>query len=465
MSPEEFRRAGHQVVDWMAGYMAHPERYPVMARVKPGALVEALPNGGPEEGESIDAILKDFHHLILPGITHWNHPGFMAYFATSASGPGILAEMLAAVLNVNGMLWKTSPAVTELEEVTLGWLRQWMGLPDDFFGMIHDTASTSSLHAIAAARDLADPETRTAGGSQDLTLYVSEQAHSSIEKGAIAIGIGQRNVRKIPVDAQFRMRPEALVEAVEGDIARKLRPFCVVATVGTTSTTSIDPVNAIADVAQRRGLWLHVDAAYAGAAGIAPEFRHVLAGVERADSLVMNPHKWLFTPLDLSVLYTRKPEILRRAFSIVPAYLTTPEDRRAINFMEYGIPLGRRFRALKLWFVLRYFGRERIAEVIRSHIRWAQEVADMIDSDPLFERVAPAPFSLVCFRFRGSDEQNDRLLELVNASGEVVLSHTVLNGKYVLRLAIGNLGTTREHVQRAWQIVKSLSEVMCSAEP
>ncbi len=437
----------------MADYLAHADRYPVLPGIKPGDLIDALPRCGPEHGEPMSVILEDFRSKIVPAATHWNHPGFMAYFATSASGPGILGEMLAAALNMNGMLWKTSPAVVELEQVTLDWLRRWMGLPDNLFGIIFDTASTSSMHAIAAAREMAAPEVRTEGDGAGLVLYTSEQAHSSIEKGAIAIGIGQKNVRKIPVDAEFRMRPEALSAEVDQDRASGLRPFCVVATVGTTSTTSIDPVEAIAEIAEHYGLWLHVDAAYAGVAAIAPEFQHILKGCDRADSLVTNPHKWLFTPVDVSALYTRRPEILRRAFSLVPEYLRTADHPRALNYMDYGVPLGRRFRALKLWFVLRYYGREGIAEIIRAHIGWAQELARQIDNDDRFERMAPTPFSTVCFRRKGSDEDNRALLDRINASGEVYLSHTILHGKYCLRLAIGNMGTTREHVQRAWKLV------------
>ncbi len=457
MSPEEFRRHGHQVVDWIADYLADPEKYPVLPRVKPGALIDALPPSGPERGESMDAILDDFRSQILPATTHWNHPGFMGYFSVTATGPGILGEMLAAALNANGMLWQTSPAVTELEQVTLNWLRQWLGLPDPLFGIIFDTASTSTMHAIAAARECADPETRTNGGSPDLILYTSEQAHSSVEKGAIAIGVGQRNVRKIPVDAEFRLRPDALIDAIEGDRAAGLRPFCVVPTVGTTSTTSIDPVAAIADIAERFGLWLHVDAAYGGAAALAPELRYVLEGAGRADSIVVNPHKWMGVPIDCSVLYTRKPEILRRAFSLVPEYLRTADDPRAVNLMDYGVPLGRRFRALKLWFVMRHYGREGLASRIRDHVAWARELAGMIAADERFELSAPVPLSLICFRRKESDEANRELLQRVNASGKVLLSHTVLRGRFVLRLAIGNFATTRDHVQRAWEIVKAQS--------
>jgi len=454
MSPEEFRRSAHEAVDWVADYLTSPERYPVLPKIEPGQLVDALPASGPEHGEPMERLFDDFRRLIVPAITHWNHPGFMAYFANTSPGPGIIAELLAASLNANAMLWKTSPAATELEQVALDWLRQWIGLPDGTFGIIYDTASTSSMHAIASAREAADPEARTLGASRGLTLYCSEEAHSSIEKGAIAIGIGQQNVRKIPVDAGFRMRTDALSAAVEADIAAGLRPFCVVATVGTTSTTSIDPVPAIADIAERHGLWLHIDAAYAGSAAIVSEFRYILHGAERADSLVMNPHKWFFTPFDLSAFYTRRADILRRAFSLVPEYLRTAQDGRALNYMDYGVPLGRRFRALKLWFVMRYFGREKLAEMIRTQIGWAQELAAAIDADPKFERTAPAPFSVVCFRYKGTDDENRRLLETVNSSGEFFLSHTVLRGRYSLHLAIGNMGTTRDHVMRAWEAVR-----------
>ncbi len=454
MSPDEFRRFAHQSVDWIADYLSHPERYPVLPQMEPGQILDALPSSGPNQGEPMERILADFERHIVPAITHWNHPGFMAYFANTAPGPGIIAELLCAALNANAMLWKTSPAATELEQVVLDWLRQWIGLPDDTFGIIFDTASTSSMHAIAAARELADPHARTLGASRGFTVYCSEEAHSSIEKGAIAIGIGQDNVRKVPTGADFRMLPDALAAGVQADIAAGLHPICVVATVGTTSTTSIDPVPAIADIAARYKLWLHIDAAYAGSAAIVPEFRHILDGADRAYSLVVNPHKWFFTPFDLSVFYTRRPDILRRAFSLVPEYLRTAQDGRALNYMDYGVPLGRRFRALKLWFVMRYYGRDQLADMIRRQIAWAQELAAAVDADPHFERTAPSPFSVVCFRYKGTDDQNRRLLETVNASGEFFLSHTVLRGQYTLHLAIGNMGTTRDHVLRAWEMVR-----------
>ena len=466
MAPEEFRRHGHRLVDWIADYLAHPERLPVLAQVTPGQLKAALPDAAPETGEDFDGVLDDWERLVLPGVTHWNHPGFFAYFAITGSGPGILGEMLSQALNVNAMLWRTGPAATELEEVVMGWLRKMMGLPEQFFGVVMDTASVSSLCAIAAAREALNLGLREEGmaGGPRLRLYTSEQAHSSIEKAAIVLGIGQQGVRKIPADSQFRMDPAALAAAVRQDRAGGWLPFCTVATVGTTSTTSVDPVPAIAEVCAAEKMWLHVDAAYAGAAAVLPEFRHILAGCERADSLVMNPHKWLFTPFDFSALYCRHPETLRAAFSLVPEYLRTPEDARARNFMDYGVQLGRRFRALKFWFVLRYFGQKGLRDRLRHHILLAQQFAVWVDQHPDFERLAPAPFSVVCFRARPAgiapdhahlDAFNSALLEAVNASGRVFLSHTKLGGKFTIRLAVGNLRTTEEHVRVAWDLLRS----------
>ena len=454
MTNQEFRDYGHQVVDWIASYLENIRQYPVMPSTRPGELIDHLPARAPEYGEGMDAILKDFEQAIVPALTHWNHPRFLAYFAISASQPGILAEMLVAALNVNGMLWKSCPALTELEQVTLGWLRQWIGLPAEFFGIIYDTASVSTLHALAAAREMADPETHRRGNSGGLVMYTSEQAHSSVEKAAITLGIGQDNFRKIPVDDAFRMRVDALRQAVEADQRAGRKPFCIVPTVGTTSTSSIDPVNEVADVAEECGAWLHVDAAYGGAAAVAPEFQSVLQGAERADSLVVNPHKWLVTPFDLSAFYTRRPDVLRQAFSLVPEYLRTAEDPRAVNYMDYGVQLGRRFRALKLWFIMRHFGREGIAEIIRTHIQYAQRLAALIRAHPDFEIAAPTPFSLVCFRYRGADEDNRALLDAINASGRAFLSHTVLRGRFVLRLAIGNLFTEWEDLEEVWQLIQ-----------
>lgn len=455
MSPEEFRKAGHQVVDWLADYIAEPGKYPVLSRNRPGDLIDALPPSGPEKGEDWEHIFQDFERHVVPAVTHWNHPGFMAYFANTASPPGILGEMLAAGLNTNGILWKSSPAVTELEQVALSWLRQWMGLSDDWFGVIHDTASTGVMHALAAARQAVAPEVRASGESAPLAIYCSEHAHSSVEKGALAIGVGQPNVRKIPADAAFRMRADLLERAIEEDLAAGKKPICIVATVGTTAVVSIDPVRECVKLAQRYGLWLHVDAAYAGSATVAPEYRWLLDGAGEADSLITNPHKWLFTPVDLSVLYTRRPEVLRAAFSLIPDYLRTTENPRALNYMEYGIPLGRRFRSLKLWFILRYYGHQKLAQMIREQISWAEELGRQVEADPCFELAAPQMLSLVCLRYKGTDEENRAILDRVNETGEIFLSHASLNGRYVIRIAIGNMGTTREYVQRAWELIRS----------
>jgi aromatic-L-amino-acid/L-tryptophan decarboxylase len=455
---EDFRRAGHQTVDWIAQYLTNVSEMPVLAQTKPGELLDALPKSAPEKGESFDAILRDFDRLVMPAVTQWNHPRFFAYFACTGSTPAILGEMLAAALNTNGLHWKTSPAVAELEQRALDWLRQWIGVPEGWFGIVYDTASTSSMHAVVCARELIDPEARTEGSRNDLVLYTSDQSHMSIEKGAIAVGVGQKNIRKVPSDAEFRMRPDALAKMVEEDKRAGKRPFCVVATVGTTSSTSIDPVPQIAEIAEKHGLWLHVDCAYAGAAAILPEQRHIMAGVERAHSLVFNAHKWLLTPIDLSAFYTRRPDILRRAFSLTPDYLKTQDDPRAHNLMDYGVPLGHRFRALKLWFVMRYFGRERIEAMLRSHIQWAKDFAALVDAHSKFERTAPVPLSVVCFRYKGSDDENRAILEEVNASGRMFIASTVLNGRLTLRLAIGHLETKWSDVQEAWELLQKAAK-------
>jgi aromatic-L-amino-acid decarboxylase len=469
LDPETFRRHGHDVVDWIAGFLEAPERYPVLARVKPGDVRGALPTTAPDDPESFDRILADFDRIIVPGITHWNHPGFFAYFAISGSAPGILGELLSAALNVNAMLWRTSPAATELEEVVLDWLRKLLGLPAGFHGVIYDTASISTLCALAAAREAAGLDMRERGMSgrsevPRLRVYTSEQAHNSVEKSAIVLGFGREGVRKIPTDAQFRMDAGALAQAIADDRASGWRPIAVCATVGTTGTTSVDPVPAVADIAAREELWLHVDAAYGGVAAILPERREVLAGCDRADSIVVNPHKWLFTPLDCSALFCRRPDVLKRAFTLVPSFLQTPEGSAVENYMDWGPQLGRRFRALKLWMVLRAFGRSGIEARLREHMRLARLFAEWVDGDPDWERVAPVPFSTVVLRLRPrgwpSDEGsltklNERLLEAVNASGEAFLSHVVLDGRYALRLAIGNIRTEERHVQRAWEILRA----------
>ena len=459
MDPEVFRREAHRIADWIADYVAAPERYPVLSRVRPGEIRDALPAAAPEEGEPFDSIFADFERILIPGITHWNHPGFFAYFAISGSGPGVLAEFLSAALNVQAMLWRTSPAATELEEVTLGWVRRLIGLPDSFEGVIYDTASVSTLHALAAAREQAVTDVRVRGlaGRLDLPplrVYCSEHAHSSVDKSVILLGLGQDALRRIEGDAQFRMRPDALAAAIGEDTRAGAQPIAVVATVGTTSSTSIDPVGAIAAICSRERLWLHVDAAYAGVAAMLPGHSWILRDAAAADSVVVNPHKWLFTPFDLSILYCRRMDAVRAAFSLTPEYLKTTEAGAVRNLMDTGIQLGRRFRALKLWMVLRYFGAEGVRQRLAEHIRLAQLFASWVDEDADFERTAPAPFSVVCFRARGSDELNATLLDRLNASGEVFLSHTRLNGQFTLRLAIGNLHTTEEHVARAWSLAK-----------
>jgi aromatic-L-amino-acid decarboxylase len=465
--PEEFSRQAHAVVDWITRYLADPAAHPVLSRLAPGDVRRALPAAPPPSAEPLGAILQDFERTILPGITHWNHPGFFAYFATSASAPGIVGEMLAAALNVNGMLWKTSPAATELEQVALDWLRQLLGLGGGWFGIITDTASISTMLALAAARE-ARPELavreRGMAGRADLPalrIYCSDQAHSSVDKAAIALGLGHANVVHVATDDAYRMRPVALAEAIAGDRARGMLPLAVVATAGTTSTTSIDPVAAIVEVCRREDTWLHVDGAFGGIAAVAPEYRHVLDGVDGADSLVVNPHKWLFTPVDCSALYTRRPEVLRRAFSLVPEYLVTREQDEVVNYMDYGVQLGRRFRALKLWMVLRAFGAEGLAARIREHCRLARELAGWVERSGDWVLAAPVPLSLVCFRWApagmpdaAADEANEAILHHVNASGRVYLSHTRLRGRYVLRLAVGNIRTDERHVAEAWRLLR-----------
>jgi aromatic-L-amino-acid decarboxylase len=453
MPRDEFTRAGHEVIDWIAEYLDTLREHPVLPPIEPGDLVRALPGSAPERGEPIAEILRDFRDLVVPANTHWNHPRFHAYFSVSASGPGILGEALTAALNVNGMVWKSSPACTELEQVVMGWLRQWLALPEEFFGIVYDTASTSTMHALIAARDYVDPGSRTRGMRGDLTVYTSEHAHSSVEKGAISVGFGQQNVRKIATNEQFSMRLDALRSALEADSRAGKRPCCVVPTIGTTSSAAIDPVAGLVDVAHEYGAWVHVDGAYGGCAAIVPEMRQVFEGVERADSLVVNPHKWFFTPIDFSAFYTRRPDVLKRALSLIPEYLKTDHD--AINLMDYGVPLGRRFRALKLWFVMRYFGHERMAAIIREHIRMAKELAWTIAADERFEVVAPVHFSLVCFRLKDSDDRNRELLDRINSGGDF-LSHTVLNGRFVIRLAIGNLRTTEEDLRGVWRRIQAL---------
>ena len=467
MSPDEFRKHGHAVIDWIADYLRAPETWPVLPSVGPGDLRSVLPASPPVHAESFDQILADFQSLILPATTHWNHPGFMAYFANSSTAAGVLGETLTAALNVNGMLWRTSPAATELELVTLDWLRQMLGLPADFFGVIADTASSNTLYALAAAREMR-PELRIReqgmSGRPDLpkvTIYCSEEAHSSVDKAAMTLGFGLESLRKIPTDARLRMSAMALADAIDQDRRAGRLPLAAVATVGTTSTTAIDPVAEIARICGDNEIWLHIDASYGGTAAILPEMRHVLDGCDRADSLVVNPHKWLFTPMDCSVLYTRRPDVLKRAFQHVPEFLVVSEGDAVPNLMDYGVALGRRFRALKLWFVMRSFGVEGLQSLIREHVRIARLVGDLIDRDPELERLADVNFSTVVFRHCPAgmtdadlDAHNSRLLQKVLQTREVFLSHTRVRGRYAIRMAIGNIHTTESHARRALELVK-----------
>jgi aromatic-L-amino-acid decarboxylase len=462
ISGDDFRRAGHQLIDWIADYFEHPERYPVLSRIRPGEIAQALPQSPPDGPEPMERILHDFEETIVPGVTHWNHPGFFAYFAVTGSAPGVLGELLAAALNVNAMLWRTSPAATELEEVSLDWLRQMLALPQQFAGVIYDTASISSMVAMAAAREAAGLDVKAKGlaGVPAMRVYCSDQAHSSIEKAAITLGIGRDGTRIIPSDDDFRMQPTALRDAIEHDIAAGDCPFFVAATAGTTATTSVDPVPEIADICEEFGLWLHVDGAYGGSAAVLPEMRWVWEGVERADSIVVNPHKWLFTPIDCSVLFSRRLDIVLQAFTLVPDYLRT-SDVDVRNYMDYGVQLGRRFRALKLWFVLRAFGRDGIVDRIREHIRLAHEFERWVRETPDWEIVAPVPFSTVCFRFAPEglddvsiDQLNTQIIERVNVTGEVFLAGTKLRGREIIRLAVGHIRTTESHVSRAWELLQ-----------
>jgi aromatic-L-amino-acid decarboxylase len=430
-----FRQSAEAASEWVARFLERLPELPVLARVEPGEVRAQLAAAPPEQGEPFAAVLDDLEKIVLPGLTHWNHPRFFAYFPTTASEPGILAEMLIAALNVNAMLWRGSPAATELEQLALDWIGQLLGLPESWFGHIEDTASTSTLSALAAARE--------AGGGRRAVLC-SEEAHSSVAK---ACRLLELELRTIPADDAFRMRTDRLAEELaRGDVC------AVVATVGTTSTTSVDPLPEIGPLCKEHGAWLHVDAAYAGSATVCPEFRWALEGVEAADSFIVNAHKWLFTPMDCSCFFTARPDDLRAAFSLVPEYLRTPED--ALNLMEYGPALGRRMRALKLWAVLRWYGREGLQEQIRSAVKLAELVEELVNADARFELSAPRPFSTVCFRLKGTDEANEELLERVNSSGAAFLSHTRLRDRYVIRWAIANVRTTENDIRLTWQAIE-----------
>jgi aromatic-L-amino-acid decarboxylase len=429
----DLRSDGLAALEWAARYLERVGELPVLAEVKPGEIRAALPKSPPEHPEPFSAVLEDLDRVLLPGVTHWQHPRYFAYFATSATEAGILAEMLAATLNSIAILWRTAPAATELEGVVLDWVAELLGLPADWHGHIEDTASISTLTAIIAAREAT---------GRDL-IVCSEQAHSAADKAARMLGM---RLRKVACDEAFRIDPAALGDLSEAAV--------VVATVGTTASTSVDPIPAIADACERAGTWLHVDAAYAGSAMVCPEFRWAFAGVERADSLVVNAHKWMLTPMDCSLLWTRRPADLRAAFSLIPEFLRTPDAEDALSLSEYGPALGRRFRALKLWAVLRCHGRSGLQEHIRSGVQLAAGFERWVAEEPGWELCAPRLFSTVCFRLEGDDERNRAVLERVNASGEIFISHAVLAGRYVLRLAIGNISTTEADVQRAWDVLQ-----------
>ena len=460
MKNADFRRHGHEFVDWIADYFENVEKYPVCSRLRPGDVKRSLPASPPRAAESMDRIFRDFTDLIVPGLTHWQHPGWFAYFPANNSPASVLGELLAAGLGTQGMVWQTSPAATELEEVVLDWLRQMIGLPEGFAGVIEDTASTATLCALLSARERASGfEANEAGPCRKLTVYASEEAHSSVEKGVKIAGYGRRYLRLIPTDARFAMLPEALEEAVRRDEAAGLRPACVVAAVGTTSSGSIDPVGRIARVCRAHGLWLHVDAAYAGTAALLPERRWILDGAAEADSLVFNPHKWMLTNFDCSAYFVRDPGVLVRTFEVHPEYLKDGAGAEVKNLRDWGIPLGRRFRALKLWFVVRSYGVEGLQAMVREHLRLAGLFKGWLEADRRFELLAPVDLGLVCFRLNdgrdeaGLDALNRALLERVNAAGPVFLTHTALKGRFTIRLVVGQRTTEERHVRQAWEII------------
>jgi aromatic-L-amino-acid decarboxylase len=469
MDPEAFRAAAHAVVDRIANYLRDVEQYPVLPPIEPGSIAPQLPATAPDAPEPLAAILADVDRLVIPNATHWQHPGFFAYFATSASGPGMLGEFLTAALGQNPMLWRTSPIGTELEVVVVGWLRQALGLPVAFDGLLTDTASTSTLIALAAAREAAGLDAASLGLAARAEVgqprvYASAEAHSSIEKACMTLGLGRAAVVKIPANDRFEMDVAALERAIAQDRGAGRRPMAIVGTIGTTSSTSVDPVAAIADVAGRQALWLHVDSAYAGVVAMLPDRRAPFDGWERADSIVVNPHKWLFTPLDASLLLSRRMDQLRAAFSLQPEYLRTLDRSTPVrDYTEYQPQLGRRMRALKLWMQLRWFGLDGLRRRIAAHLEEAETFAGWVDADASWERLAPVPFSTVCFRYRPAalardeaalDDLNARLMDAVNRTGEVFLSHTRLAGRFTIRVAVGNLRTEPHHLERTWALLR-----------
>ena len=463
MTPEDFRRYGHAVVDWIADYQNRVESLPVLSQAKPGETRAALPATPPQRGEAFDDVLKDIDRVILPGITHWQSPNFFAYFPCNASGPGILGDLVSSGLGVQGMLWSTSPACTELETHVMDWLVGMLGLPDKFLssgsggGVIQDTASSAVLCALLAAREKATNYTSNKKGSNGrLVAYASTQTHSSLEKAAMIAGIGTENLRLIEVDQNFAMRPDALVRQMELDRNAGLTPCFVCATVGTTSSNAMDPIPQIGEVARRHNLWLHVDAAMSGTAMVCPEFRHLQNGVELADSYNFNPHKWMGANFDCSCFWVADRNALIQTLSILPEYLRNQatESGAVIDYRDWHIQLGRRFRSLKLWFLIRHYGIEGLQHNVREHVRLAQQFADWVRSDSRFELASPAPLNLVCFRHKGGDAANQTIMDRLNKSGDLFLTHTKLNGKLTLRLSVGQMHTQERHVENAWKRIR-----------
>jgi len=463
MTPDEFRRYGHAVVDWIADYQSHVESFPVLSQVKPGQIRASLPPNPPANGESFEAVLKDLDRLILPGITHWQSPNFFAYFPGNSSGPGILGELLSSGLGVQGMLWSTSPACTELETHVLDWLVGMLGLPQKFLssgtggGVIQDTASSAVLCALLAAREQASGYiTNKKGANGRVVAYASSQTHSSLEKAAMIAGIGTENLRLIEVDDRFAMRPDALASQIEADRAKGLTPIFACATVGTTSSNAMDPVRAIGEICRKNNLWLHIDAAMSGTAMVCPEFRHFQDGVDLADSYNFNPHKWMGANFDCSCFWVADRKALIQTLSILPEYLRNQatESGAVIDYRDWQIQLGRRFRSLKLWFVIRHYGIEGLQHGVREHVRLAQQFADWVRKDDRFELAAPAPLNLVCFRHKGGDAANQAIMDRLNQSGDLFLTHTKLNGKLTLRLSVGQMNTRSRHVEKAWQLIQ-----------
>ena len=464
MDKDEFKQFGYRFVDWVADYLTRIEEYPVLSQVKPGEIKSQLPAQPPIQGEPLEGVFEDFQNIILPGITHWQHPSWFAYFPANNSPPSILAELLTAGIGAQCMVWQTSPAAAELEEVVLEWLRQMLGLPEGMVGVIQDTASTATLVALLTAREWAtDFEANQKGVRMPLVVYASEETHSSIEKGVKIAGFGKENLRYIPTDDAFAMLPSKLEEAVLLDKERGFKPACVIATLGTTSSTAIDPLLSIGKICRQHNLWLHADAAFAGTAAILPEKKEMLEGAEYVDSFVFNPHKWMFTNFDCSAYFVKDPAALIRTFEIHPEYLKTGQDAKVKNFRDWGIPLGRRFRALKLWFVIRYYGVEGLQKMVREHIRLGQLFREWVEREDNFELMAPVNLSLVCFRLNDGRKEEDlnslnqEFLESLNQTGKVFLSHTNLRGKYVLRMAIGARMTDECHVREAWELIQEKS--------